>query len=148
MCYLTAMNWDLLFSKYIYYLNFVINIGLFISCNITNSYIVVYLVGNIVNIYCLITHSWLNIKSFDYKMKHLSRSSEHMYILSQTHYLSGYLISLQNSRSLLYLIYQVYKLGRNVSATLSLLSLGLERKVKCNNGYFINGYVFYTEEYE
>jgi hypothetical protein len=85
---------------------------------------------------------------FDYKMKNLSRSSEHMYILSQTHYLSGYLISLQNSRSLLYLIYQVYKLGRNVSATLSLLSLGLERKVKCNNGYFINGYVFYTKEYE
>jgi hypothetical protein len=36
------MNWDLLFSKYIYHLNFVIN-GLFISYNIKNSYIVEYL---------------------------------------------------------------------------------------------------------
>jgi len=33
---------DLLFSKYIYYLNFIIN-GLFISCNIINSYIVKYI---------------------------------------------------------------------------------------------------------
>ena len=33
---------DLLFSKYIYYLNFIIN-GLLISCNIKNSYIVEYL---------------------------------------------------------------------------------------------------------
>ena len=31
--------------------------------------------------------------------------------------------------------------------SLSLLSLGLERKVKCYNGYFVNGYVFHTEEY-
>ena len=30
---------------------------------------------------------------------------------------------------------------------MSSLSLGLERKVKCYNGYFINGYVFHTEEY-
>jgi hypothetical protein len=33
---------DILFSKYIYYFNFIIN-GLFISCNIINSYIVEYL---------------------------------------------------------------------------------------------------------
>jgi len=45
-------------------------------------------------------------------------------------------------------MYQVYKLGRNASATLSVLSLGLERKVKCYNEYFVNRYVFYTEEYE
>jgi len=30
---------------------------------------------------------------------------------------------------------------------LSSVSLGPERKVKCYNGYFINGYVFHTEEY-
>ena len=53
MCYLTAMNWDILFSKYT---TFAIN-GLFLSCNITKSYIVEYLIGNIINIYCLITHS-------------------------------------------------------------------------------------------
>jgi hypothetical protein len=49
--------------------------------------------------------------------------------------------------SLLYLIYQVYKIGKNVNATLSLLSLGPERKVKFYSGYFVNGYMFYTEEY-
>ena len=38
-------------------------------------------------------------------------------------------------------------MGRSVFKSLSLLSLGLERKVKCYNGYFVNGYVFYTEEY-
>jgi hypothetical protein len=27
------------------------------------------------------------------------------------------------------------------------LSLGLERKVKCYNRYFVNGYVFHTEKY-
>ncbi|KAL3568114.1 hypothetical protein D5086_030765 [Populus alba] len=31
--------------------------------------------------------------------------------------------------------------------SLSSLSLGPERKVKCYNGYFVNGYVFHTEEY-
>jgi hypothetical protein len=31
--------------------------------------------------------------------------------------------------------------------SLSLLSLDPERKVKCYNGYFVNGYVFHTEEY-
>jgi len=51
MCYLTTMNWDLLFNKYIYYLNFVIN-GSFIYCNIINSNIFENLVGNIDNIYC------------------------------------------------------------------------------------------------
>jgi hypothetical protein len=77
MCYLTVMNWDLLFNKYIYYLNFVIN-GLFISCNITNSYIVEYLVGNIVNIYYLITHNWSNLKSFDCKINNFPLGSKHM----------------------------------------------------------------------
>ena len=77
MCYLTKMNWDLLFSKYIYHFNFVIN-ELFISCNITSSYIVENLIGNIVNIYCLVIHSWSNLKSFNYKMNNLSRGSEHI----------------------------------------------------------------------
>ena len=44
-------------------------------------------------------------------------------------------------------MYQVCQLGGNVSVTLNLLSLGSKRKVKCYNGYFINGYVFHTEEY-
>jgi hypothetical protein len=35
----------------------------------------------------------------------------------------------------------------NTSATLSLLSLGPKRKVKCFNEYFVNEYVFHTEEY-
>ena len=35
----------------------------------------------------------------------------------------------------------------NASVSLSLLSPGLKRKVKCYNGYFVNGYVFHTEEY-
>jgi hypothetical protein len=35
----------------------------------------------------------------------------------------------------------------NYSVTLSLLSLGPKRKVKCYNGYFINGYMFHIEEY-
>jgi len=38
-------------------------------------------------------------------------------------------------------------MGGNVTISLSLLSLGRERKVKCYNGYFVNGYVFHTEEY-
>ena len=44
-------------------------------------------------------------------------------------------------------MYQVYKLRENVVVTLSLLSLGCERKVKCYNEYFINGQVFHIEEY-
>jgi hypothetical protein len=36
----------------------------------------------------------------------------------------------------------------SAAISLSLLSLGLERKVKCYNEYFVNGYVFHTEEYE
>jgi hypothetical protein len=44
-------------------------------------------------------------------------------------------------------MYKVYQPGRNASATLSLLSLSLERKVKCYNWYFVNGYVFRSEEY-
>jgi len=38
-------------------------------------------------------------------------------------------------------------MGRSVTKSLSSLSLGPERKVKCYNGYFVNGYVFHTEEY-
>ena len=38
-------------------------------------------------------------------------------------------------------------MGRSVSKSLSSLSLGLERKVKCYNGYFVNEYVFHTKEY-
>jgi hypothetical protein len=38
-------------------------------------------------------------------------------------------------------------LRENVSATLSFLSLGPKKKVKCYNGYFINGYVFHTKAY-
>jgi len=32
-------------------------------------------------------------------------------------------------------------MGRSASKSLSLLSLGLERKCKCYNGYFVNGYL-------
>jgi len=39
-------------------------------------------------------------------------------------------------------------MGRSVAISLSLLSLGPKRNVKCYNRYFINGYVFHTEEYE
>jgi len=38
-------------------------------------------------------------------------------------------------------------MGGNAAISLSLLCLGPERKVKCYNGYFVNGYVFYTDEY-
>jgi len=48
---------------------------------------------------------------------------------------------------LLYLIYKVYQIGVSAAISLSLLSLGPERKVKSYNGYFVNGYVFHTEEY-
>jgi hypothetical protein len=44
-------------------------------------------------------------------------------------------------------MYHVYKLKGNASATLSLLSLGFETKVKCYNIYFIKGYAFHTEKY-
>jgi hypothetical protein len=37
-------------------------------------------------------------------------------------------------------------MGGSAAISLSLLSLGPERKVKCYNGYFVNGYVFHTEE--
>ena len=39
-------------------------------------------------------------------------------------------------------------MGGSAAISLSLLCLGPERKVKCYNGYFVNGYVFHTEEYE
>ena len=38
-------------------------------------------------------------------------------------------------------------MGRSVPKSLSLLSLGPKRKCKCYNGYFVNEYVFHTEEY-
>jgi hypothetical protein len=42
----------------------------------------------------------------------------------------------------LYLIYKVYQMGGSAAISLSLLSLGPERKVKCYNEYFVNGYMF------
>jgi hypothetical protein len=39
-------------------------------------------------------------------------------------------------------------MGGSAAISLSLLCLGFERKVKCYNRYFVNGYVFHTEEYE
>jgi hypothetical protein len=44
-------------------------------------------------------------------------------------------------------MYQVYQFGGNASVTLSLLSLGLERNVKCYKRYFVKGHMFHTEEY-
>jgi hypothetical protein len=38
-------------------------------------------------------------------------------------------------------------MGGSADISLSLLSLFLERKVRCYNEYFINGYVFHTKEY-
>jgi len=35
-------------------------------------------------------------------------------------------------------------MGRSAPKSLSSLSLGLERKCKCYNGYFVNGYVFHA----
>jgi hypothetical protein len=46
------------------------------------------------------------------------------------------------------LIHKVYQTGGSAAISLSLLSLGPERKVKCHKGYFVNGYVFLIEEYE
>jgi hypothetical protein len=44
-------------------------------------------------------------------------------------------------------MYKVYQMGGSAATSLSLLSLSPERKVKCYNEYFVNGYVFHTEEY-
>jgi len=38
-------------------------------------------------------------------------------------------------------------MGGSAVISLSLISLGPERKVKCYNGYFVNEYVFHTKEY-
>ena len=38
-------------------------------------------------------------------------------------------------------------MGRSAPKSLSSLSLRPKRKCKCYNGYFVNGYVFHTEEY-
>jgi len=45
---------------------------------------------------------------------------------------------------LMYITYKVYQMGRSAPKSLSSLSLGLERKCKCYNGYFVNGYVFHA----
>jgi hypothetical protein len=39
-------------------------------------------------------------------------------------------------------------MGRSVAISLSLLIPGPERKVKCYNRYFVNGYMYHTEEYD
>ena len=44
-------------------------------------------------------------------------------------------------------MYCVYQLKRNTSDSLNLLCLGLERNLKCYNGYFINEYVLHTKDY-
>jgi hypothetical protein len=49
--------------------------------------------------------------------------------------------------SLMYITYKVYQIRWSAAKSLSSLSLNPERKVKCYNGYFVNGYVFHTEEY-
>ena len=49
--------------------------------------------------------------------------------------------------SLMYITYKVYQIRWSAAKSLSSLSLDPERKVKCYNGYFVNGYVFHTEEY-
>jgi hypothetical protein len=56
---------------------------------------------------------------------------------------------LHNIRLLIMVVFNLQGLSNGGSATisLSLLSLRLKRKVKCYNGYFVNGYVFHTEEY-
>jgi hypothetical protein len=41
----------------------------------------------------------------------------------------------------MYITYKVYQMERIAPKSLSSLSLGPERKCKCYNGYFINGYV-------
>jgi hypothetical protein len=45
-------------------------------------------------------------------------------------------------------MYKVYQMGMNANATLCLLCLGPKRKVKCYDGYFVNGYVFHNEKYK
>ena len=45
------------------------------------------------------------------------------------------------------IMYCVYQLKRNTSDSLNLLCLGLERNLKCYNGYFINEYVLHTKDY-
>jgi hypothetical protein len=62
---------------------------------------------------------------------------------------SLYLTSLQNSHLLFIVVLNVQGLsiGKDCSASLSLLSLSPEQKVKCYNEYFVNGYVFHTEKY-
>jgi hypothetical protein len=47
----------------------------------------------------------------------------------------------------MYIIYKVYQIRRSVAKSLSSLSLGSEKRVKCYNGYFVNRYVFYIEDY-
>ena len=46
------------------------------------------------------------------------------------------------------IIYRVYQLEENDSESLQLLCLGITRKVKCYNEYFINKYIFHTKKYD
>ena len=150
MFYLTVMSWDLLLSKYIYNLNFVKSV-LFIYCNIINSYNLEqpcrqhqrYLLSNnsqltepnISIIRWTIRHVVENTYKYYHKLIISSKVTVHQY-----YRILGYWL-------LLYLIYKVYQIGGSAAISLSLLSLGPERKVKCYNGYFVNGYVYHTEEY-
>jgi hypothetical protein len=49
--------------------------------------------------------------------------------------------------SWLYFMYHAYQFGGNASVALSLLSIDLERNVKCYNWYFINRHVFHIKKY-
>jgi len=110
MFYLTMISWDLLLSKYMYYLNFVKNI-LFIYCNIINSYNIENLVSNIDNIYCSITHSWPNPKSFDYKMNNCHMVQNTCKSITNSLSLASYFISLQNSCLLFIVVLDVQGLS-------------------------------------
>jgi len=42
----------------------------------------------------------------------------------------------------------VYQMRSNAIGSLNLLCLGIEKKIKYFNIYFVNRYVFHTEEYD
>jgi hypothetical protein len=44
-------------------------------------------------------------------------------------------------------MYPIYQLKGNASGSLNLLCLGLEKKIKCYNKYFINEYIFHIKNY-
>jgi len=57
-------------------------------------------------------------------------------------------MSLQNSRLLFIIVHDIQGLsnGKECCYFIVFTKLDPERKVKCYNGYFINGYMFHTEE--